>query len=291
MFTINRNGIGKVAVMYLNESISNDPNIFSRSEQDRIVQGVMNSPDQKKDGSIRIIFDDQSYVFVDYDKFNKIKKQQSLNGVNLTRELDKATFPAAPAALAPAPVVAANPTLATTQSVDNKKVMDKNVETTDAIKTETSRETAAAVPASAPTLSATGAIRPATRASISQMIVSQKDISTSGINFFATLNDADPAKKLDNRLKVLSDFDGASGVEKNNKMWGTGTQKYIVGEMQIYNILKDTLKTPEDLTALMSRFGIAEDWNGTNGNKMRDVFRDTVIQKADDVASISRVVM
>jgi hypothetical protein len=122
-------------------------------------------------------------------------------------------------------------------------------------------------------------------------LTSSRDISTTDINFYSTLNDADPVKKLDNRIKVISDFDGRSWVEKNNKVWGTGNQKYIVGEMQMYNILKDTIKTPDDLTALMSRFGIVEDWNGLNGNNMRDAFRDKVIQKADDVASISRIVM
>lgn len=147
------------------------------------------------------------------------------------------------------------------------------------------------IPAWAPATTINGAINPASRASLSQTVSSQKDIAIWDINFNSPLNDADPVKKLDNRLKVLSDFDGASGVEKKNKMWGTGTQKYIVGEMQVYNILKDTLKTPADLTALMSRFGIVENWNGMNGNNMRDAFRDKVIKKADDVASISRVVM
>ena len=82
-----------------------------------------------------------------------------------------------------------------------------------------------------------------------------------------------------------------SGVENNNKLFGTGNQKYIIGEKQVYNILKDTLQTPADLTALMTRFKIKEDWTGRTGDAMRDLFRDAVIQKADDVASISRVVM
>ena len=205
--------------------------------------------------------------------------------------VSKKTVPSAPSTLAPTPVVAANPIVADAQNRENTTAVDKNTTAVEAVKSNTSAATSSAVPSDAPTVSTTGAIKPTSRASLSQVVSSQKDISTRDINFYGPLNDIDPVKKLDNRLKVLSDFDGASGVEKNNKVWGTGNQKYIVGEMQIYNILKDTLKTSADLTALMSRFGITEKWDDMNGNTMRDVFRDKVIQKADDVASISRVVM
>lgn len=170
-------------------------------------------------------------------------------------------------------------------ALDTQKAADSAI-----IKSNTVIATRAAVPLWAPTLSSSWAIAPGTSVSLTQIITPQADISTRDISV-SELNDADPAKQLDNRIKVLCDFDAMSGVEKNNKLFGTGNQKFIIGEMQVYNILKDTLKTPADLTSLLSRFSITEDWNNKNGTAMRDAFRTQVIKKSDDIASISRIVM
>lgn len=105
------------------------------------------------------------------------------------------------------------------------------------------------------------------------------------------INDVDSNKSLQARLAFLSDMDGMSGVENNNKFVGRGNQKYIIGEKQLFNVLNHTIKTPKDLTDLIRRFGIEEKWTSEGMTEMREGFRNKVITRAGVVASLARIVL
>lgn len=106
------------------------------------------------------------------------------------------------------------------------------------------------------------------------------------------LNNTDEKKSLEARLRFLTDLDSAGGVENKNKLWGSGDQKYIVGEKQVYEILKDTTKDASALSLLLARLSVIEDWKTETGMKqMHENFREKLLTRANYVANIGSVVL
>lgn len=112
------------------------------------------------------------------------------------------------------------------------------------------------------------------------------------------LSDKDPVKLLEARIRFISNLDyGNEGVfsakvEKNNKFLGSGNQKYILGEMQVYQILKKEIRTTGDLNNLFTTFGIGQDWsNKESQKKMHKDLIEQMMGRADVLATMGSIIL
>lgn len=108
---------------------------------------------------------------------------------------------------------------------------------------------------------------------------------------------------VDTMKLVLADLDGSSEIESTNRGWfkrtfvGGGEQHFPIGELQVFNELKDHIKDKATMDALAVRLGVSLPWDtkldavSIHRDDKIQAFRKALVQEVSDVASISALIL